>query len=513
MPRPKHSRGRSLLSWFTFRRATQVLALFAALVLVIGTGRAGWAGSSGAALFQLDPLTALAQVVAGRALFPGAALALILVAMTLLLGRVWCGWLCPMGTLLDLLPMRRWRRRKAPSEAWRKAKYVLLLLILFAALFANLSLLIFDPLTLFVRTVSSSVLPPLDRLTIGLETALYRLPALRGAVKWVDDVLRPALLPRNPAPARAPLLFAALLVGIVALNLLAERFWCRYLCPLGGLLGLLSKIGLIRREPNDQCTGCELCTRVCPTGTVQPENGYASDPAECIMCMDCQDACPRGAQSFPMRVGLAPWNEYDPQRRHFLASLAASVAGVGLLRLGSAKLKQHRYWIQPPGARENDLLRKCVRCGICVGVCPTGSLQPALTEAGVEGVWTPVLVPRMGYCHYACNECGQRCPVGAIPPLSIDQKVQTVIGLAVIDQDRCIAWAEDGDCIVCEEMCPLPEKAIELEEEAVDHPVEGPRTVLRPKVILDRCIGCGYCEQKCPVEGEAAIRVQNPATL
>jgi formate hydrogenlyase subunit 6/NADH:ubiquinone oxidoreductase subunit I len=214
-----------------------------------------------------------------------------------------------------------------------------------------------------------------------------------------------------------------------------------------------------------------------------------------------------------MRVGLAPWNEYDPQRRHFMATLAASVAGVGLLRLGSAKLKQHRYWIQPPGARENDLLSKCVRCGICVGVCPTGGLQPALTEAGVEGVWTPVLVPRLGYCHYACNECGQRCPVGAIPPLTMDQKVETVIGLAVIDEDRCIAWAEDGDCIVCEEMCPLPEKAIELEEETIDHPEEGLKTLLRPKVILERCIGCGYCEQKCPVEGVAAIRVKNPESV
>jgi len=133
-----------------------------------------------------------------------------------------------------------------------------------------------------------------------------------------------------------------------------------------------------------------------------------------------------------------------------------------------------------------------------------------MTLAGMEGVWTPILIPRLGYCDYSCNACGDSCPVAAIPALSLEQKRVQVIGQARIDHDRCLAWAQEEACIVCEEMCPLPEKAIVLEEVEV-HPVAGDSfTVLRPKVLVERCIGCGICEYKCPVDGDAAIRVYIP---
>jgi ferredoxin len=134
-----------------------------------------------------------------------------------------------------------------------------------------------------------------------------------------------------------------------------------------------------------------------------------------------------------------------------------------------------------------------------------------VSEAGLEGLWTPVLVPRAGYCDYSCNACGQVCPVEAIPRLSLEEKRQRVIGQAHINEDRCIAWADHVDCIVCEEMCPVPDKAIVLEEAEV-RTGDGERvTVQHPHVIRDRCIGCGICEYKCPVNGEAAIRVYVPS--
>jgi NAD-dependent dihydropyrimidine dehydrogenase PreA subunit len=142
--------------------------------------------------------------------------------------------------------------------------------------------------------------------------------------------------------------------------------------------------------------------------------------------------------------------------------------------------------------------------------CPTQALQSAVPEAGLEGIWTPGLVPRLGYCDYACNACGQVCPVQAIPPLSLEAKRLEVIGKAYIDQDRCIAWADHKDCIVCEEMCPLPEKAIQLEETQVWAPDNNRVTVKLPHVLREQCIGCGICEYKCPVNGEAAIRVFVP---
>ncbi|MGD8813606.1 MAG: 4Fe-4S binding protein, partial [Anaerolineales bacterium] len=368
-------------------------------------------------------------------------------------------------------------------------------------------------LTLFERTISSSLLPALDRGITAAEISLYRFPAMQEFIKGFDDLIRPEVLPRTPAPSRAVLLYAGVFIGILALNVVAERFWCRYLCPLGGFLGLLSKVGLVRREVTSECKGCQLCTRSCPTGTIQPEKNYASDPAECTMCLECLDACPRGGISFPARIGLADWQEYDPSRRQALVTFGAAVAGVGLMQLGQLDGKQHLYWIQPPGARENDLLSKCVRCGLCVAVCPTGGLQPAITEAGIEGFWTPVLVPRLGYCNFACNACGEVCPTGAIPALVLDQKQLTVIGRAQIDQNRCLPWSQGIPCIVCEEMCPLPQKAITLEEVVTSDAYGGTHLLQRPIVHHNRCIGCGVCEYKCPAEGVAAIRVQSPQSV
>jgi NAD-dependent dihydropyrimidine dehydrogenase PreA subunit len=139
--------------------------------------------------------------------------------------------------------------------------------------------------------------------------------------------------------------------------------------------------------------------------------------------------------------------------------------------------------------------------------CPTGGLQPAISEAGLEGFWTPVLVPRLGYCDYSCNACGQICPVQAIPPLDLEDKRQKIIGKAYIDQNRCIAWADQTDCIVCEEMCPIADKAIHLQEETINDPDKSQIIVKLPYILRERCIGCGICEYKCPVSGEAAVRV------
>ena len=145
--------------------------------------------------------------------------------------------------------------------------------------------------------------------------------------------------------------------------------------------------------------------------------------------------------------------------------------------------------------------------------CPTSGLQPALLEGGLANLWTPVLIPRIGYCDFSCNACGQVCPVGAIPPLSLEIKQTTPIGRAYIDQNRCIAWADHTDCIVCEEMCPVADKAIKLVPTDFTREDGTVVSVKLPEVHRERCIGCGVCEYKCPVNGEAAIRVNVMETL
>lgn len=153
------------------------------------------------------------------------------------------------------------------------------------------------------------------------------------------------------------------------------------------------------------------------------------------------------------------------------------------------------------------MLTSCVRCGACLRVCPSHGLQPSLIEAGLEGLWTPILAPRLGPCEYSCHACGQICPTGAIPPLTLAEKRLTPIGKAYIDPVRCLAWSGRGHCIVCEEMCPLPEKAITLRRVDVWDDAGQSQAIQAPVVRHERCIGCGLCENKCPIQGEAAIRV------
>lgn len=493
--------------WTTLRRVVQYGALLLFVVLFVGARRGGWPAGVANLPMRLDPLAVLAHLLASRTVLAGSALALVTVGLTLLFGRAWCGWLCPLGTLLDLFSPRRHGPSRSPADRWRAVKHGLLLLILFAALFANLTLLIFDPLTIVFRTLSASLWPALDQVITQTEVALYRLAPLRPALSALDGLLRPGVLPTEPVFYRYAPLYAGLLASIIAFNWLAPRFWCRYVCPLGGLLGLLSKGAIVRREVGDDCKACQACVRVCPTDTIRSDQGYASDPAECTMCLECLAACPVGEVRFPAHASLAPRRPYDPDRRQALVALGAAAVGVGLLRSDMAARRDHPHLVRPPGARENDLLAKCIRCAECSRACPTGAIQPALTEAGLEGLWTPVLVPRLGYCDYSCNACGQVCPVQAIPPLSLAEKRTQVIGKAYINQNRCLPWADYRDCIVCEEMCPVPEKAIQLERVEVRNGDGVLVTVQRPHVVRDRCIGCGICEYKCPVSGEAAIRV------
>jgi polyferredoxin len=498
--------------WITARKAVQYAALLAFLALFIAARQSGWPASLLNLAMRLDPLLILANLLSSRLFLTGSALTLITLLLTLIFGRAWCGWLCPLGTVLDLFALKAWRgQRQPPPESWRSLKYGLLLVILTAALFGNLTLLALDPLTILFRSLAVSLWPALDQVVTAVETALYQVPFLAGPVSVLDAWLRPRFLPLEPVFYRSTVLFAGFFLGVIALNLWASRFWCRYLCPLGGLLGLLSKLALFRRQVGEECKGCTLCTAACPTGTIDPHKGFASDPSECTLCLDCLEACPRSQVAFTPGLKPAKWSEYDPGRRAALLSIGAAAAGVALLRAGALNRYEPPHLLRPPGAREinSDIVEmtRCIRCSECMRACPTGALQAAVFEAGMAGFATPLLTPRLGYCDYSCNACGQICPVQAIPPLSLEDKRQAVIGKAVLDRNRCLPWSGQTPCIVCEEMCPLPQKAIQLEEAQVEAADGAQLTLQRPYVLRERCTGCGICEYKCPLNGEAAIRV------
>jgi MauM/NapG family ferredoxin protein len=494
------------------------LGLFLALLIYANAQRPGpfWPD-----LFsRFDPLSMVTTSLAGRAVAGGIVLAGITLLLTLILGRVWCGWLCPMGTLLEWFGPRH-RRREAPPAAWRAVKDLLLLAILVAALFGSQALLVLDPITILNRTVSLAAWPALRSGAVHAEAFLYRFQFLWGPLDVLHNAVMQPLFQDVQPVFGLGVLIALLFIGLVALNWWAERFWCRYLCPLGALLGALSRLSLLRREVRGDCSQCGRCMLGCPTGTIDPGDNFRSDPAECIVCLDCLADCARDGTGFRWRLpGLAPagWqpaprHDYDPTRRQMLAAMGASVAGVALLGVEPFTRRQPATMIRPPGATETNFSALCIRCAACSRVCPTQGLQPSLFEGGVQNLLTPHLVPRLGYCNFGCNACGQVCPTGAIPPLQLEEKQATAIGLARVDRDRCLPWAYNIPCIVCEESCPVPDKAIKLEEvEVLD--VQGePLLLQRPNVTRELCIGCGICEHQCPMGGEAAIRVFAPTDV
>ncbi len=506
-------------------------------------------------LFPFDPLAAIAAMIGGRALIPGMLWAAATLVVTLVLGRVWCGWICPLGTILEYVRFKGASRRATHiSPRWRSAKYVLLGVVLVMAAFGSLAALILDPITIVNRAVATALLPLADAGMRGLESLIGRADWLTGAMEWLDTEVRGTVLPQVTPWFVQGIAAGVLLVSILALNLLADRFWCRYLCPLGALLGVLSRVALLRPVTTSSCTSCGRCASACRLGAIERRDqtplpnraaavqevdqrgaahsgtevdaqtgcrprtaatGMRVVASECIVCLDCLTACPTDhGMRFGRTTTTVPRPAYDPGRRELLASVVLGGAAVALTGAGPWSDKP-RSVLRPPGVTdEADFLATCIRCGVCVNVCPTAALQPAGDQAGSAGLWTPVLEPRRGYCDYGCNACGQACPTGAIPNLRLSSKREAVIGVAVIDRTRCLPWSQDTACSVCNEVCPVPGSAIRI---------GGGRTVVAedgleeyityPTVRSRRCIGCGMCENACPVEGIAAITVQPLAEI
>jgi MauM/NapG family ferredoxin protein len=341
---------------------------------------------------------------------------------------------------------------------------------------------------------------------------------LRGFLDWgyalpsrpVSDLfdgaytfLRAHFLSFYPSRYEQAFLFFLLFTGILALNRYRTRFFCRFVCPLGGLLGLLSRMGLLRLSMNDRCTQCMKCRDGC-AGGANPQSEGSWSPSECVTCFNCSAVCPEGALEWKFSVARGTRDRVDAGRRAVLAAASFGAASAWVLRTTPAAARPDPSLVRPPGARrEGDFLSRCVRCGECMKVCITGGLQPTLLAAGIEGMWTPYLVSRIGYCEYNCTLCGQVCPTSAIRRLPVEEKRKTVIGLAFVDPSRCIPFAQGTPCIVCEEHCPTPKKAIVFREQ----PGKGGIPVKVPVVDTELCIGCGICENRCPVADQAGIRV------
>lgn len=559
----------------TVRRLSQVffLALFLWFCITATVGPAWWQlrGWPINWFLELDPLTALATVLSTGALSANLAWALVTIVLTLLVGRFFCGFVCPLGAISQFTG---WLSRRGQTQAVRveanrhrplqATKYYLMAFLLALALTGSVQTGLIDPLPLLHRSINLTLAPMAD--------------------------LGPRVLSDEPRFYASAWLIGAVLLLVVGLSLILPRFFCRFVCPMGALFGLLSRFTPWRiGKTEDRCGDCRICEEYCE-GACRPSGEIII--GECVLCFNCFDRCPAGRITFAGKASAAGEAGLpDLSRRGFV------LAGTGLVvsslwDLGGLSGANHNpSLIRPPGSLDEDrFLARCIRCGQCMRICPSNIIQPALLEAGVQGLWTPAVNYRLGRsgCLLNCIACGQVCPTAAIRPLSLEEKLglgefasqgPVRLGTAFVDRSRCLPWALDRPCLVCHELCPVSPKAIftrtvfesirdgqELSTRVLSKGVDlyaplpqginlasgdyylrvsgqpgaalrriigfsGNRLTLdnplavdgtqvfygakvdimvrltRPFVDAARCIGCGMCEHECPVAGLRAIRV------
>jgi polyferredoxin len=546
--------------WPAARRITQIvcLAAFAFLLArsefgdsfqgVSGPVRLPWPVS---AFLEADPLAAVSTAISTHTLYRSMWWSLVVLIPTFLLGRFFCGWVCPLGTLHHFFSSLRSEKKRGKTliesnryKRWQASKYYVLTLLLVSAVFGSVLSGLLDPIPLLVRSLALSILPGVNYAAGAVLDSWYQVPSR--PVRLGADVAQ-AILQHTVAGFRQPhfrqgFFLATIFVGLLALNFRVTRFWCRALCPLGALLGLASRWSIVHlRKDAGRCDTCNKCLLHCQGGD-DPIPGPKWRKAECHLCLNCVAECPTGGIAFSVgRARSAQTTIEAPEagRRKLLAAAAAGAALVPLLRstTGFAVDFDSRL-IRPPGALdERHFLERCIRCGECMKVCPNNALHPTFVEGGLEAIWTPVLVPRVGYCEPNCVLCGQACPTGAIWEITEAEKTgrQTTavaapddarvpssaaptgnrqdrgapikVGTAFYDLGRCLPWSMATDCIVCEEWCPTSPKAIVLHDGDVTDAEGRTRILRRPQIDPVRCTGCGACEYACPVRDRPAVYV------
>jgi len=425
--------------------------------------------------FYIDPLLLINSLILTKSIIYLFLLSLIPLFLTLVLGRFFCGWICPLGSILQFFSWisgRSARNATGPDLRFLRFKYLVLAAVIVAAVAGTNLASWADPFSLLSRSLSTFT-PLFDHGHVTVQ----------------------------------PFLIGGLFILILALNAFKTRFFCNVICPLGALYGLVSRFGMFRLKSGEGCNSCLKCGDRC---TFSGNAGEKFLKSECLVCFNCVADCP--SEAVQVKFDLpekATVTAVSPGRRSFIGALALGAAAAVLPRTSlSAKPNARRSFLRPPGAiKESGFLDRCERCGQCIHACPTGFIQPAMLQAGVEGLWTPVVNAQAGYCSWDCNRCTQVCPSGAIGKLTLKHKQQFRIGIAVIDKDRCYTYSDGFNCSACEERCPVPGKAI-LFRETETWNYQGKRLVVKQIYVdPDRCTGCGICEYVCPRKDAPGILI------
>lgn len=431
----------------------------------------------------------------------------VLLVLTLLFGRLYCSVICPLGVMQDVvarlgLKAKRNRYGYSPAKQWlRYGVFVLFVVLMVAGVGAVASLI--APYSAFGRIVTNLVAPVWQWGNNLLAWASERMGnyAFYSVEVWW----------------RGGVTFAVAVVTLVVVALLAwrnGRTWCNTICPVGTLLGFVSRFSLLRPViDTSKCNGCGLCARNCKAASIDPKN-HTVDMSRCVVCFDCIDSCKKGAIAYRRRatkpaVKTEKSETTDTARRSFL-TISALFAGTlvanakkqhvdgGLAVVVDKEAPVRKTRIVPPGAMSlKNLNAHCTGCQLCVSACKQQVLRPS---NGVMTLMQPEASYERGYCRVECTACSEVCPTGAIRPITRAEKSSIQIGRAVWIKQNCLA--EQGvKCDNCARHCPT--EAIRM----VEH--DGRRV---PAIDTERCIGCGACEHLCPSRPFSAIYVEGNQT-
>jgi polyferredoxin len=509
----------------TTRRIAQVFffLLFIWFCIVATLGQAWWQlrGWPVNWFLQLDPLVGLGVVLSTHSLYAGLIWGAVTLVMTVFLGRFFCGWVCPMGALQQFVGYLGMRRRKLKQRIERNQphaaqgiKYALLLFLL-AAASADLFGWVFSGFARSPMGYAAAVAGLFIALRVMQATRLIRIrtgtllwmaavsilggvwqwrfsqyPLLSAALQtglldpiaFIHRAVNLVLLPVVDKPlhvtAAIPRFYAGsaliglLFLAVILLCLRVPRFYCRFICPLGALLGLLGRWSLWRiGKSEDRCSQCRRCEAECE-GACAP--GQRIRISECVLCLNCMQHCRHGVMGYrPHPSAAGEVSGPDLNRRQVISTVAAGLVAVPMLRVqGGLAAGWEPRLIRPPGALdEKAFLSRCIKCGQCMRICPTNVIHAADWTYGLERLWTPVLNFRVGTsgCQHNCVACSQICPTAALRPITVDERMgrgafadggPLRTGMAFVDHGRCLPWAMDTPCIVCQENCPVSPKAI-----------------------------------------------------
>lgn len=512
---------RKILRLTNVRILSQVFffSLFLFTVWATWTSRIG--GYPVSRILEMDPLIMIATMLSTGYVYRYLGWGLLILAATLLFGRVFCNWLCPYGTLHQLVG---WlfnigrAKSRIQDNQYRSIyffKYGILTIFLIMAAMGSLQIGLLDPICLMYRSFATAIAPATD---MAIDVVSLKANGLNIDTFWIDNL--------KFAPGVTRRVFVGsfwiglMITGLVGMNILIPRFFCRVLCPLGALLGVISRFSLFRINRDvHKCTDCDLCLTRCE-GAADPQGAVRL--SECFSCMNCIDDCPEDALSFSLVQLDTKQVVHSPaiSSRRLLFSSVIGLLAYPFLRNHGVNTDENfsGSLIRPPGSvEESQFLAKCIKCDQCINSCPTNVLQPAtFSEGGFESLWTPVMNFNIGHCQLKCTLCSEVCPTGAIRMITAEEKLgkgdfqeqgPVRLGTAFYDIGRCLPHSMEIPCVVCEEVCPVSPKAIQTKNIEVKD-VYGNMVVLnKPFIVPDLCIGCGICQNECPVKDERAVYV------